>query len=279
MHVQTQNRARVGIASFLLFCLALFLTAYSSKHPQVASLGSSIIAELIRPFQLVHSGTANSISNFWKTYLDLIGVKEENTKLKQRLELLEAENSKLMEFESELSQLRALLNISKENKLHGVAAEIIGRSPSNWEAVVVDKGTLDGIRVGMPALGHKGIVGQVMQVSPNSANILLITDRASAVDAIVQGTRTRGIVEGSTKGSCELRYVLQEDEIKIGDNVVTSGIDSVYPKGLIIGVVVAIRKVTPGLFRSVRVKPAEELSKIERLLIVQNDKGSADGKD
>lgn len=228
-----------------------------------------------RPFQVLFQRSSLALSNIWSSYVGLIGVGAENVSLRERLVALEAENAKLIEIDSENKRLRALLKMGEEFKISGVTANVIGYDPTKLvQSLMLDKGTVDGVRKGMAVAGEGGVVGQVVAAGFKSSSVLLITDHGSGVDAVIQGSRTRGVVEGTGRDTCEfrdvceLRYVLYDDDIKVGDRVVASGMDGIYPKGLLVGVVSKVEKKSSGLFQSVQVKPTQNLRQIETVLII-----------
>src|SRR5439155_24980271 len=128
--------------------------------------------------------------------------------------------------------------------------------------LLIGRGERDGVVRGAAVLAPAGIVGHVFQVSPNAARVLLVADHNSGVDALVQRTRARGIVQGTADGGCGLKYVKRTEDIQVGDTVVTSGLDGIFPKGLPIGKVVSVDKRGQGLFQYAEIAPrvdAEQL--------------------
>ncbi|MCO6432594.1 MAG: rod shape-determining protein MreC [Deltaproteobacteria bacterium] len=271
-------RARVATTSFFLFCVSLFLTAYSARNPEVAQYGFSLLAEVQRPFQLVNSSIDSNVSDLWDGYINLIGVQEENEQLRKRIAALETLNSTQLEFKHENERLRKLLGLAEQHKLTGVAANVIGYDPTVLtKTVIIDKGSTDGVEPEMPVLAGEGkegqvvdgVVGQVVEAGFNSSRVLLITDPSSAVDALVQDSRVRGVVRGSaTSNNCELLYVLREDPMHVGDRIITSGMDQVFPKGLLIGAVAKLEMRKTGMFQAIEVKPTVNFDKLESVFVV-----------
>lgn len=267
------DKARVAGLSFVLFCLSLFLTAYSAKHPQVAQIGDRFFAEVLRPVQKLHHGGLSWANSIWDKYFALVDVQEENQRFKARLSTLEAENARLIEIQAENERLKKLLAISGEAKLTYTEATVIGYDPSAWvHAVTIDRGASDGITVGMAVVEGSGVVGQVVSVSAGTSRVLLMIDHASGIDAVLQESRVRGVVDGTGEDKCDLRYINENEEVSVGDKVVTSGMDGVFPKGLAIGVVTTVDRSPNGLFKSVRVTPSVNFSKLEDLLVVSGVK-------
>jgi rod shape-determining protein MreC len=271
MAVVASNRPRVIAVSFGLFCLSLFLTAFSAKNPGLVRGAYAFVGEILRPLQVINHSAYSSVAGIWDSYVSLIGVRSENTRLQEKLNALEMENSRLLEFEHENSRLKGLLGIIEEGGFEGVAARVIGYDPSNWvQAIIVDRGSRQGIAPGMAVLEADGVVGQVVTTSLNSSRVILVADHASGVDAIVQASRARGVVEGSGRAECRLNYVQADQEVKQGDRIITSGMDGVYPKGLLIGYVSEIKDKQKGLFKHIEVKPSVVFSRLENVLIVTN---------
>ncbi|MBX7138483.1 MAG: rod shape-determining protein MreC [Oligoflexia bacterium] len=263
------NTARVAGTAFFLFCLSLLLISYSARNPGVAGIGSAVFSEVTGPVQLVSHSLYRSVSSLWSDYIGLLDAKQRARDLSARLSALEAENSRLLELENENARLRGILKVTQESALGGVVAEIIGYDPSNWiKAITINKGENEGIRPGMPVLEGDGVVGQIVSASRHVSQALLIIDPGSGVDALVQSTRSRGVVGGAGDKGCEMRYVLREDELNIGDRIVTSGLDGIFPKGLLIGIVSDVDKKSAGLFKEVWLKPAVDFNKVEKVVVI-----------
>jgi rod shape-determining protein MreC len=250
------------------FLGALVLSAYSARNPAIVSAGAALIGEGLRPFRAVTNWVSVGVSGFWNSYVALVGVEAERADLLERVRTLEAENSRLVEVQGENERLRRLLGIAELAQLEGVAARVVGRDATNWvKTVTIDRGRSSGLAPGMAVVSGDGVVGQVVSASPSTALVLLITDHSSGIDAIVQGNRARGIVEGTGESACRWRFVRGDAEVAIGDRLITSGLDGIFPKGLLLGVVTDLGDVE-GLFRSIVVTPAARLSAIEDVFVV-----------
>lgn len=267
------NQAKVAITSFFLFCLSLFLTAYSARNPEMSRFGYVIIAEIQRPFQVATDRILFSVSSLWEDYINLVNTQNENKRLTARLAVLESMNSNLIEYKSENERLRKMLSAAEEDKLKVLAASIIGfDSMSFSETVILDRGSRHGIKTEMPVLQGNSVVGQIVAVSPNSSKVLLITDPASAVDCIVQDSRVRGTIRGtSRKNLCDLNFVLPEDRVLSGSRVITSGMDGIFPKGLLVGEISSVEQDIGKMFQKIKVIPAVDFTKLENVLIVTGE--------
>lgn len=223
----------------------------------------------VAPFQDAVSVAIRFSRGTWDNYFALASAARENTRLKQSLNQAVARNSQWREVELSNIRLRQLLDFKTTIISQSVAAEIVGRDPSSWyQAVIINKGSADGIRKGLPVVVPEGIAGQVTDVSGHYAKVMLIIDRNSAVDALVQRTRARGIIKGEVTGRCRFKYVMRKEEVAVGDKIVASGLDGVFPKGMAIGDVTGVVKRTSEIFQEVTVTPHVDFEKLEEVLVV-----------
>lgn len=283
MGVARGNNLQIAIASFALFCIALVLTAFSAKHPETSQYGEILISEIVAPFENVSYALRGGVSGMWRRYFALVDTQEQNQELHQRIASLESDLARLREFEHENKNLKELLAITKQSELRGIVAEVIGLSPSLWvQSLTINRGIADGIKPGMAVIQGEGVVGQIMKVGRSTAEVLLISDHVSGVDAIVQRTRARGVVEGSGGELCRMRYVSQEEEIQVGDRIITSGKDGIYPKGLLLGVVSDVDTNSRAQFKLIEIHPTVDFSRVESVLVltvpVVPEKSKVEGK-
>lgn len=228
-----------------------------------------MLVELTAPIQAVVRGGVARVEKVWLGYLYLVNLREENRHLREKVEALEREKQRHAELISASTRLAELLDLKKTLDDPVAAAQVIGVDPTGWfKAVIVNKGTLDGIRVDMPVLSARGVVGRVVSVSQHYSKVLLIIDQNSAVDILVQRSRDRGMVKGMFSDVCRVDYLVSTSDVVVGDVVITSGLGGVYPKGLPVGQVTSVDE-TPGeLFKEVLVKPAVDFSRLEEVLIL-----------
>ena len=260
------------------FCLLLsiyILTAGARGQLKNEPLGT-VVLWILRPLQIVSQGTVNWIKNFGENYNTLSGFKAENERLRKRLEIIEVEKQKLMEADATNRRLQQLLEFRTQLPGRPITASIIASSASTWfQSCLLDKGSADGVRKGMAVLTPVGVVGQVVAVTARTAKILLLTDPNSGIDVLVQRTRSRGIVSGSLENGTVLKYVKRSEDVQEGDRLITSGIDGVFPKGIMVGAVIKVRKQHLGLFQYIEVLPAVQSARVEEVLIVAADGGAA----
>ena len=189
--------------------------------------------------------------------------------LKRKVSLLKRENSRYQELLLANKRLRDLLNFQEGTDEPILAARVIGWDSSGlFKSIIIDKGKDDGLKINMPVVNSEGVVGRVISVSPNYAQVLLITDQNSAVDGLVQGSRGRGMLKGDGSSECFFDYVIKTHDINTDDTIVTSGLGRIFPKGLYLGIVKRINDSPNKLFKDVRVIPAVDFSKLEEVLII-----------
>jgi rod shape-determining protein MreC len=232
-----------------------------------------IAVSVIAPFQKASSKSIRFLRDIWHHYFFLVHAAKENDSLKKAVDKAFEENIRYEEIKLSNSRLRSLLNFEKTMTDHVLSAEVIGKDPSPWfKTILIDKGKKDGVARGMAVVVPKGIAGQITEVSSHYSKVLLIIDPISAVDALVQRDRARGIIKGDAAGKCLFKYVLRKHDIALGDIVVSSGLDGVFPKGLAVGQVTGVFKPKAGIFQEVTVTPYVDFEKLEEVLVVLNPK-------
>jgi rod shape-determining protein MreC len=256
------------LAGILLLTVNLVMLAVTTRRPAASGLGRVMIA-FVAPFQELATRVVKTIQDGWWNYFFLVSVAHENQRLLKELGTSRQKIIQQSELEFENKRLRELLGFKRSLPSPVIAAEIIGKDPSAWfKTVIIDKGSTDGLRRGLPAVSSLGVVGQIIEVSARQSRLMLIIDRNSGADALVQRTRARGIVKGTSQDDCYLDYVLHADDVRVGDLVVSSGFDGVYPKGLLIGTVTAVDFKGGDFFKDVQITPAVDFDKLEEVLII-----------
>ncbi|MFO7555288.1 MAG: rod shape-determining protein MreC [Desulfobacterales bacterium] len=250
----------------------ILLSIFNRRYISYYNPGRIAIS-LIAPFQKASSSSIRFLRDIWQHYFFLVHAAKENEYLEKELGKAFERNIQLKELKLSNSRLRSLLNFQEKITDRVLSAEVVGKDPSPYfKTILVDKGKNDGVEKGMAVVIPKGIAGQITDVSSHYSKVLLIIDHNSAVDALVQSDRARGIIQGGAAGQCFLKYVLRKHDIAIGDNVVSSGMDGVFPKGLGVGVVSSVIKPKSGIFQEVTVTPYVDFEKLEEVLIVLNPK-------
>jgi rod shape-determining protein MreC len=248
---------------FLLFTdITVFKRGYSKTK--------NYFADGVGPVLEAMSVPVRSIDYLIENYVNLLDVKRQNGELRKRLDALEAENRKILELEKENERLKALLDLKEKRPRDLLAAHVIGEDVMNWfRCIIIDKGQSAGVREKMPVVTPAGLVGQAVEVSKWHTKVMIINDTNSAVDTYVAGKHTRGIVEGTGQTLLKLKYVLKNDEIEVGDRLITSGKDAIYPKDLAVGIVTTVNKNKPGLFSDIDVMPFNNFRKLDEVLVIK----------
>ncbi len=253
----------------VLVAVNVILLTIAGKQPQPPSgLGKGVLV-IVSPFQQYLSGLVRSVKEIWNQYFFLVSTAEENMQLKQALGQSLQRLNRCSEIKLANDRLRHLLGFEAPNARPMLAAQVVGKDPSPWsKTVIVDKGGNNNVRLGAPVVAPEGVVGVIVEVSPQYAKVLLLIDPNSAVDALVQRTRARGIVKGGGAGYCIFDYVLRKHEISVGDTVVSSGLDGVFPKGLRLGRISEIVRLNAGIFQRVSVTPTVDFEILEEVFII-----------
>jgi rod shape-determining protein MreC len=204
----------------------------------------------------------------WTNYIYFRGIRRENRELRAQIERMKIEDTRLSEDARMARRVQTLLAFKEQYVESTIAAQVIGTSGSEQSRVLyIDKGTRDGIKTDMAVITPTGIVGKIVQVFPTSAQVLPINDQFSGVGAVLKDTRLQGIVKGSQNGTTTLQYIMSDEKVEPGEEVLTSGGDRIFPKGLPVGRVVSVE---PGkdLFLTIRVIPSSRLDQLEEVLVV-----------
>ncbi|MGC2474402.1 MAG: rod shape-determining protein MreC [Candidatus Sulfotelmatobacter sp.] len=222
----------------------------------------------ISPFERGIVWIQNSSGYIWHNYFYLRGVRAENRQLKEQIEQMRLEQVRLTEDASQARRLQNLLAFKEQFIAKTVAAQVIGSSGSDLSRVVyIDKGKNAGIDRDMAVITADGIVGKVLLVYPNEAQVLLISDQSSGVGALLENSRLQGVLRGSPNGEVVLERIMSDETVQPGETVLTSGGDQIFPKGLHVG---TVTKVGAGkdLFLNIKIRPAADLSKLEEVLVL-----------
>lgn len=222
----------------------------------------------ITPFERGLIWIQNGTGNLWHNYFYLRGVRAENRELKAQIEQMRLEQVRLSEDAAQARRLQTLLAFKEQFIAKTVAAQVIGSGGTDASRVVyIDKGENAGLKRDMAVITADGIVGKVLLVYPSVSQVLLINDQTSGVGALLGVSRLQGVLVGSVNGEVVLNGVMSDEQVPLGETVLTSGGDQIFPKGLPVG---TVAKVGAGkdLFLNIRVKPAANLGKLEEVLVL-----------
>ncbi|HZP48233.1 MAG TPA: rod shape-determining protein MreC [Vicinamibacterales bacterium] len=273
-------RQRTGylFLAVILGHILLISAQVSSRSgvPVLEAVTFGIIAEVQRAV----SAGVNGVRHAWSGYVELRHVKQENDDLKRQLADAQIAIQQQRALADRARGLEQLLDMRDHTDLHLTAAEIIGASSTpDFRTLTIDRGTRDGLRPDMAIIAPGGVVGRIVVPSARAAKVQLLVDRNAAAGALVERSRAQGVVIGTGDNRLRMDYVSEASDIVVGDVVVTSGIDGIYPKGFVIGRVETVEKNGPSYSR-ILVKPTVDFSSLEQVLVVTtppaaNDQGGA----
>ena len=268
-----RGRPKALIVLILLSLFVSLLWGVASRRARAEgrimvldSLGISLVA----PISSGAGSVWRALSRYLWALTHLRALLKENERLRRQLEEERARNVRLEEYFRENRRLLSLLRMKPRMRWRTTAARVVGRSLSNWsKVVVIDKGRKDGVRPGDVVMAGGALVGRVTEAGRSVSRVLLITDRQSGVGAMVQRSRELGIVKGTGGRLCVMQYLRKEADVRRGDRVITSGVGSIFPEGILVGRVVAVRYDPERGTLSAVVKPSADLVGVEEVFVVK----------
>ncbi len=231
-----------------------------------------------RPFSFLAGVTQSAFFSFsdgvrgnTALYLNLVNIKKENQSLKDANQELLARLEVHAELQKENDRLNQLLEFKSKTKMELISARVMSRDlVSDHNTIHINKGSRDGLKAGQAVIAVGGVVGHIFKPESFTAQVMLITDRYSVVDGIISRSRSRGIVEGKNAASCALRYVEKSEDVQVGDLVVTSGLDNIFPKGFPIATVESVENKSYSVSLKVELKPVVDPDKVEEVFVILN---------
>ena len=262
-------RNRIPITGAVLLLISAHFLWSGVLPDQRAAKPRGLVMEALAPLQIAAARLADGGAGIFHDYFDLVGVQRENARLRAELAREENQRARLAELEAENLHLSDMLELKQALALGSAAANVIGGDASGLARTLVLAGGADqGFEAGMAVLSTEGVVGKLIAVGPSSSRVLLINDHNSALDAFDQRSRVRGIVAGVVDDGLVMKYVDRSEDVKSGDTVVTSGLDGIFPRGLLVGEVTAVVREGPGLFLTVNIAPAADFRRLEQVLVI-----------
>ena len=252
----------------------LLLIVFTGEGREQLTPLEDLLLTLFAPAQTVFSSAGQKLQSFFDAIVSFYELKAENDRLREELSFLEQQLIQFQELQKENYRYRQLLEFTEKSEHQLLAAEVIARDPSQWfGTITINRGYLDGVKQEMAVITDRGLVGMISTVSPNSSQVLLITDPRLPVSAVVQRTRdpvTDGIVESFTKDSASLKitYLPLEAKIQPGDLIVTSGLGGIFPKGILIGTVREVGQDDLGMVLSALIEPRVNFNRLEEVFII-----------
>lgn len=271
LRLLSRYRRMVVLASTVLISF-LLMTMEVRQEENLTPFLKRILLESVSPFLKATAYLKHGVENIWDSYVDLRWVGQENVRLQEKIEALQARLRMLEEAHLENQRLKSLLDLQEREPFKVIAAGVVGKDATNWfHSVLIDRGTRDGIKRHMAVIAPGGLVGQVVDVSSSSARVLLISDPVSSVGVLLQTSRVTGLLVGTQAGRLRIRYLPIRTEVQAGEEVITSGLGGVYPKGILVGKVVAVDRRSGALFQEATVEPSVDFYRLEEVLVVRGE--------
>jgi len=227
------------------------------------------VLDVAVPIQKAVSMPFEAIRNSWVRYIALSEAERDNRLLREEIDQLAEANLQLREALVAGGRLQRVAEMRERYEIPMLPAELVGVDVSPWfRSVLVDRGRDRGIGSGMPVISAQGLVGLITATSRSSSKVMLVLDRQTALDGVIQRSRSRGIVRGRGSDEVEFEFVARESDVEAGDQVITSGLGGVYPKGLLIGTISEVSGPGSQLMRTATIVPAVDFGRLEQVFVM-----------
>lgn len=269
LRLLARYRRAIILTSALLLSF-LLMTLQVRHETAVVTFTRQALLFVVSPFIKVTAATIHGVTSIWQDYVDLRTLREENKRLQFEASTLKRRLDQLQEQALETQRLQRLLAMRDSSQAEFLTARVVGKDATNWfKTILLDCGSMQGVRRNQPVLAPNGLVGRVVEVTPTSARVQLFTDPVSAVGGLIQRTRVTGIVSGNLGAGARVRYLPLMGDVVVGEEVVTSGMGGVFPKGIPIGRIATVERKSGALFQEATLTPAVDLSRLEEVLILK----------
>jgi rod shape-determining protein MreC len=266
------HRLRGVLLILLLLSILLYIVSLNFRGAERMDPLQRLVVETLAPVAGVVEAVTSGVDRTIQEYILLRQTHRENRRLKNRIASLEQQVADYYEAYLENQRLRRLLDFKRTLPSRTVAAPVIVHNSTGWfQNLIVGKGFEDGVHPDSPVVNDEGVVGRVLDVSDHYSRVMLVTDPESAVDALIQRNRVRGILSGKDEKTCILKYVRSNLDVRRGDLVITSGKDGIFRRGLRLGVVQGTVKDPLDLFQVIEVKPTVRLGSLEEVMIIERE--------
>ncbi len=267
------KKYRQGLIVSLILVAALSILFYNLRHPE-PGLPRKTVLEVLFPLESAVNVPLKGLIDVWNRYIFLVGLAEKNGQLQAQNSFLREELVKYREGYQEAIRLRSLLKLNESLPYSVLAARVTARNPSSlFKLIIINRGERDGLRAGLPVLASPGVAGRVLETSWHTSRVLLMIDENSNIDAILQESRTHGILQGASPFGCRLKYIAKTVDVKVGEVVVSAGLGGIFPKGLPLGVVRAVSKKDADIFQNIEVSPFVNTADLEEVSVILPVKG------
>lgn len=254
-----------------LVVLVLAIYGLSQKRFDLddMTMFQTLVVEVVAPVQKGITSGRNELDAMVDNYLRIVNTSKENVHLKEKISRLESDLFQMEEVRRENFRLKQMLKYSEDIAQDKLLAQVVGWDSANqFKVLRLNRGAADGVKLMSPVITHKGLVGYIYRVGNHYADVLTILDPNNRVDALIERTRTHGIVEGVFNHLCTLKYVNRNESIEVGDRLTTAGVGGIYPKGIKVGIVSGIDRETSGMTLGIEVTPSVDFYKLEEVIVL-----------
>ncbi len=263
------KKYRPAAAIIVVILISVVMLFISTGGGSDTGMLRKVILDVAGPMERIVRAPLDRIAEVWSRYLFLVGIGEENQRLKREIHRLKNQLLQYQEGYLEGVRLQKLLTLKEQSAYPALPVRVIGiDQKSLLKTILINKGSAHGVRNNLPVINDQGVLGRIVETSWHVSRVLLISDGNSNIDALIQGTRVQGILQGSGAKRCMLKYIAKTEEVKAGDQVVTSGMTEVFPKGLMLGTVIRADRKDPGLFQKIEVAPVVDFTRLEEALVL-----------
>jgi rod shape-determining protein MreC len=269
MSTTTTQQKAPWLLGLILFSQVI-LMSWMARRPDSdqSVLRAWVMAVLSPPVRGVN-WVFGSVTGAVAAYVDLKGARARNVDLQTQVERLTEERDEARALAADNERLRAQLGLPSLPQYRRLSANVVSRDTSLWfRRLIIDRGTLDGVKLDLPVATATGIVGRVIAVGPNFAQVQVITDRHAGAGAMLVSSGEKGEVHGMDNGRCELKDVSSAKEVSVGDSVVTTGQDGIYPRGLMIGTVEAVENDPNAPWHKIVVNPSAPTDRLDYVMVL-----------
>ena len=271
------NKERSVLVLLPLLVLHLALLSIQIESSSGTLLFKTWTLAVQAPLLSLSSNITGGIGRVWHNYIWTVGARAENERLLQTVHKLLLINNSYAQSQKENERLRHLLSLNDRLEFRSVGARVVARTPGFLSNLVyIDRGSEEGVYTDAAVLSGDGIIGRVILVTKHQSQVQLISNPDASIGALLEQTRTPGVLQGSGDALLDMAYVGNAEPVKVGDIVVSSGLDGIYPKGLPIGKVVDSRK-GKGVFRFIKVEPRVDLIRVEEVSVLLNERKFLEG--
>jgi rod shape-determining protein MreC len=262
------------LANLVILVLATHSFFKKELSKEDASAFQRLTIGLTAPLQGMVVSAKQSIYGLFDHYAFIVNAGFENDILKKKVEELEGTIFQLQELRRENKRLKKLLKFGVEPPYRKILAQIIGwDASSDYQVIRINKGSRDGVTLKATVATNSGLVGHVHRVAEKFADILTILDQSNRIDALVDETRSQGIVQGLSDSTCLMKYVTRTEPVKVGNTVLTAGLGNIYPKGLKVGTISKIEKESYGITQFIVITPSVNFRKLEEVVVLEKGEG------